>query len=538
MPRTIISRLIGLLLFGIFIAPAAVAQDNTQTSPPTGLVAFSGADHYYLGLTSSVPDAQPPARYTRLFTRQSGAGETWKPLALISAPVKSLTRRGEQLAALLDDGTWLIVWQSAQTQGARVGAGKLLAIAGDDKSFWGVASVPGGIEALTKLARSSEATTGPSSHPATRPEAGPSTANAPLSPARLVLVRLDRSDWIPVSQLPETMQPSDPASLPPRVSMTLAAHAAVVAVQDGEASVHLARFNAQNQWVDEHPINSGEPIAQFSLVSGASSALLFLSGTQGTGSVAKVDADPPVIVPLVTTTSIKPNAVRTVTIAGERLRLLFTDGAAVQEQKFDLLGQPIGQTAVLQLPMPVIQSPLVNYLGTLVMLALMFSILSALRQRPAMAETIARAGKLPLAGLGVRFAAGLIDALPLLITVAVIVARSGIEALNQLDTARFVPILLAGAAYVGHVTLLELLTGRSIGKMLFRLRVTTLTGSRPTIRAILLRNVIRVADLWLMGAPLILMLYSPLKQRIGDIAAGTIVLNDRKVPTEKPSELP
>ena len=56
------------------------------------------------------------------------------------------------------------------------------------------------------------------------------------------------------------------------------------------------------------------------------------------------------------------------------------------------------------------------------------------------------------------------------------------------------------------------------------LKVVSLDGSRPTLGQVALRNVLRVIDAGLGFLPLLLVHFSPLRQRVGDAAAGTLVV--------------
>jgi uncharacterized RDD family membrane protein YckC len=85
--------------------------------------------------------------------------------------------------------------------------------------------------------------------------------------------------------------------------------------------------------------------------------------------------------------------------------------------------------------------------------------------------------------------------------------------------------IAAYGVYFLHTLLSELFTGRTLGKWIFGLRVTTLDGARPRPMALLIRNFVRVLEFHLL-LPLIVIVFSPLNQRIGDMAAGTVVLAD------------
>lgn len=81
--------------------------------------------------------------------------------------------------------------------------------------------------------------------------------------------------------------------------------------------------------------------------------------------------------------------------------------------------------------------------------------------------------------------------------------------------------LLVLAYYIG----LEAATGKTLGKMLMGLRVVAINGAYTPGKAVI-RNLLRIVDglpfLYLLG--LIVMVSSKRKQRLGDMAAGTLVV--------------
>ena len=87
--------------------------------------------------------------------------------------------------------------------------------------------------------------------------------------------------------------------------------------------------------------------------------------------------------------------------------------------------------------------------------------------------------------------------------------------------------------YLLHTSLAEALFGRSIGKACCRLRVVGLDGRPASPGAIVTRNMLRIIDLAMVFFPLLLILFSPLRQRAGDVAAGTlVVLSGKTKPVE------
>jgi uncharacterized RDD family membrane protein YckC len=84
------------------------------------------------------------------------------------------------------------------------------------------------------------------------------------------------------------------------------------------------------------------------------------------------------------------------------------------------------------------------------------------------------------------------------------------------------PYWIGLIVYALHPLITEVIFGRSVGKMLFGLKVESVDGSRPTRGALALRNIIRIVEV-LTLFPLVLVFYSPLRQRLGDVVARTIV---------------
>ena len=78
-------------------------------------------------------------------------------------------------------------------------------------------------------------------------------------------------------------------------------------------------------------------------------------------------------------------------------------------------------------------------------------------------------------------------------------------------------------SYLLHTLVAEVICGQSLGKMAFGLKVVGPDGGTPTRLALVLRNLLRVVDVAL-ALPLVTVLISPLRQRVGDMVAGTVVV--------------
>lgn len=115
-------------------------------------------------------------------------------------------------------------------------------------------------------------------------------------------------------------------------------------------------------------------------------------------------------------------------------------------------------------------------------------------------------------------------------------AFAGIPYLNQLvlDFAQAIQVFLSFVISIFYAATLEWLwRGRTVGKRLLRLRVMDERGLSLSLRQILMRNLFRVVDalpslFYLVGATSCVV--NKRCQRLGDLAAGTLVIREQSVP--------
>ncbi len=149
------------------------------------------------------------------------------------------------------------------------------------------------------------------------------------------------------------------------------------------------------------------------------------------------------------------------------------------------------------------------------------------------------------ASLGWRFAAVLVDTLVLfgllilgaMAYIVVLAAQGKVDlndpaAVQALSSDFKMSDLIANVIVFGglfiYYAVLEALFGASVGKLVFRMRVTMLDGSRPSGGAVVVRNLVRIPEAWLLYAPAgVSCLASGKKQRLGDHAARTMVVRRR-----------
>jgi len=147
-----------------------------------------------------------------------------------------------------------------------------------------------------------------------------------------------------------------------------------------------------------------------------------------------------------------------------------------------------------------------------------------------------------LAGVGSRFVAGVIDQLlrwSLLLALVTLLAilEDGIG--NGLSGAGVVAIII-GVFFVqfGYDVLFETLaSGRTPGKRWTGLRVVKKGGTPVGFLASALRNILRIVDslpgFYLVG--ILSVMFTANNQRLGDLAAGTIVVRERRQSTALPA---
>jgi len=147
--------------------------------------------------------------------------------------------------------------------------------------------------------------------------------------------------------------------------------------------------------------------------------------------------------------------------------------------------------------------------------------------------------RLELAGVGSRAAAALVDTLIVIVLLVLLQFAGGATGLWHLGAGfegwvlAFV-ILLSFLTFFGYFAAFEALNGgRTPGKQALGIRVVMETGHAVTPTGAIVRNVVRLLDCYFPLLPfvpgLVMVFLHPRNQRLGDLAAGTIVVRDRPV---------
>ena len=136
-------------------------------------------------------------------------------------------------------------------------------------------------------------------------------------------------------------------------------------------------------------------------------------------------------------------------------------------------------------------------------------------------------GQDPLASVGARIGAALIDLLVLIIPAVILsAATGGLETDDGISVGLSgVPFLLDFLLNVGYFTIMEATTGATIGKLAVGTRVVREDFSKIDFGPALIRNLVRIVDYFfcfLIG--LIMIATNQRRQRLGDMAANTLVV--------------
>lgn len=147
------------------------------------------------------------------------------------------------------------------------------------------------------------------------------------------------------------------------------------------------------------------------------------------------------------------------------------------------------------------------------------------------------------ASLGWRFAAIAVDTVVLFFLLVVIFAvmtatgaldLKGPAFSGGIDLQRTAPVWMYAITYgliFVYYTLLEALTATSVGKLVFRMRVTMDDGTRPSGLAVVVRNLIRLPEVLFWYIPSgISCLANAKNKRLGDLAAKTVVVRRGAAP--------
>ncbi len=137
-----------------------------------------------------------------------------------------------------------------------------------------------------------------------------------------------------------------------------------------------------------------------------------------------------------------------------------------------------------------------------------------------------------VAGVGSRIGAHVIDGFLLMVFWLVMVFVAGFAGFGfgAEIIGGLVMLVLTSSLFLYFILLEWLWGGQTIGKKAMRLRVVSADGTPVTLRGAVYRNLMRPADFLpvMYFAGFIAMFMNERSQRLGDLAAGTIVIHEAK----------
>jgi uncharacterized RDD family membrane protein YckC len=447
-----------------------------------------------------VPQESRQVTNYRVLARDIGPKSSWSEIATLDREPVSITTRGGQGLLLFPDGTWTIAFAGGQSSGPPLPDRRsLLALASHGDSVVGLGS------SAAEASRSS-------------PGSSPTSAAVESLPTGPAIFALRRGNWEYRAAVP-------PDFLVNERPFLACDEDEIVLFQVNGRLVYGWRLDGA-EWTSFPPIELPDPPAAVSVLRMEGQWVIWTRGEGDFGAWRAYEGKSwgqPISIQL-PLTGIEPKP-GWLAVAGGVPRYIAPVGDRIHEFALRPDGSAKDAPAEIRAASVPPREEFPSWISIGLMTLLLLVIAGSMRSRGQIMEP-GLLGVLPrLAPNGRRAIAGLIDAWPILafFVVAVVVLRGeGWEQTPAVNEKLSIWSYLAVGVYVLHTLLSELLTGKSLGKKLTGLRVEMLNGGPVTPGAVIVRNLMRILDV-AMIAPILLVLFSPLRQRVGDFAAGTVV---------------
>lgn len=491
------------LLIGLLLPVLCLAADATRQA----IYAQGVSASHQAWVLQAFAATDPELHYTLAWQREVGSPD-WRQQPGIPFPIAQATQFGPDLVVLLNDGTWLRLGDS--TGQPLPDQARILSLAGDATTLFALGQ-PGA--ATTRPSATQPATT----LAATTPAATTSAA-APSQPAVVRLYELTRTGWQSRGPVPQELLAG------PHALGVVAGQPRLATVDN--ATLSFWQLSPEGTWrlLGQHPTRPGLQPRQILEDSGRS--FILLSSDSGPGQLQTFaggflpNLDLPCESPL-----------RDMCLVGGMLRLVYADGQSLKERSID---PRTLQIAGPDVPLELVEAwdyhPVWNRLQWLNMALVLLVMAHTWRNRSRYRKVKIDFSRYQLCPFGRRAFAAIIDLAPILamalyvrLSVPQVSFPSDLFSNRQAFMLMFVSVL----AYLAFTSLMEVLFGRSLGKMIAHMRVITVDGTPPTAGMLFTRNILRIIDLTMFYTP-VLVLYLPMRQRIGDLAAGTVVVIDKE----------
>ncbi|GIW75249.1 MAG: hypothetical protein KatS3mg104_0312 [Phycisphaerae bacterium] len=468
-----------VLLVGIFLGlnphhvksePRVVLNDHLQ--------AVGSRTDFWVARTMTVGQEL----MTNIYKRTDPVAGSWKQVARFQSSITSLALVGNRLAVLLPSGEWRMIDDSPGPLGAAFPYGyQPIALFSDPEGLLAVAKRSGPVPETSAISQTES--------------------------DEIVILQHLQNVWSVLMPIP------DEIAIEP-ISVLKTRHSIYLAGRQGEfVEVYV---QSQNRWERLWRLD-GTAIRRWKLLPGPDVPLLATMTDRGVWRVYFVGSDTPIREPS------EPYLPSDITMVGPTLRIVYAEDQTIKQLAYDDYGRGATYPVTVIAHTPPAQETMQTWVQILGLILLTLTMLLTFRQKPATPDELLHRGAFQVSPYPRRFAAGLIDAIPQLVGAVWtldLVQQSPASSTTLYANA---PYLAGTFVYLLHVTISEVIWGCSVGKFLFGLRVVSYDGSRAPTERILLRNLLRLVDM-LFYAPLLLIFLTPMRQRVGDLAAKTIVI--------------
>ncbi|HRK30494.1 MAG TPA: RDD family protein [Tepidisphaeraceae bacterium] len=483
-------------LVSLFILLCATSATAAQRE----VLSAASESRYWVAQVLEPGERSATSLRTEIRMRDVSSGVPWQRVAVVGGRVRDIAHRHADAAVLMDDQSWLLVWPGGSSRGPGLPDGAILrALTSDDQSLWAV-----GV-------------------PINRLDASTQPAQPRVEPGQMQTYLFTGNGWEPRAIVPAEARNDS------RLSTGMFDNRPMIAWQTAPREISFTRLRRSGDWTGVETLKTSFAIDDFRLLSGTAVPTIWIAAAGSAGEVRLLRDTWGIGVPLLADSSLRDAASKTTAYFSGHLRLLTAAGDRLSEQSFTLDGTAAGKPVNLG-RLPPVHKPM--SIWSILLMALIAVLLSSAVFRSEAESEASAAIHVELAPFARRFVAGMIDLFPLIIVtlwrVSLLDRDAAAEALADQTTLLY---LAAGAiSYLCYTTTMEMVFGRTVGKIACRLRVVGVDGTPPKRSSLLLRNLVRVIDV-VPGSPLLLLIFlSPLRQRLGDVMAGTIVIRDPDTP--------
>jgi hypothetical protein len=355
----------------ILLSRGAGAQ-TTQPFRPT-LFACGSADRYWIASVESYREGTK-VHFKTLVRGQTLPGGIWEDMGVVYGHTAGMTEVQDELAVLLDDGSWKRVGPAGLSTGPAIpGSGPVLAWGSAVSVLYTIRAVEGGKDAVTtrpvdttQPARSTTLpTSGPTTMAATRIVASTGPTSQPTTrPLALALLRLDNGQWVGAADLPAGVG---------LASLTLwgvGKQAVLAALEDSGAIRTWILVNSKwEDWGEIRP--GGHPGIVGGFAMGNTAAIWTMDQDGGVKLFMRREGEEwTAAKSFLLPKSLPEGSQRTLAAAGEEIRLILLKDGKMWEQRYDAAGTMRGGLTELSAPQIYKENPMVRVFQLVVLLAM------------------------------------------------------------------------------------------------------------------------------------------------------------------------